>query len=369
MPPRTIVVTGADGFVGQNLRLRLSELQGYEVRPIGRGDDPEAWRAAVAGADLVVHLAGVNRPPDPAEFSGNADSIRSLTDAMDAAGKPLPVILASSAKAADPSPYGISKKEAEDALLEHAARSGASAAIYRLPNIFGKWARPNYNSGVATFCHNVARELPINVHDHAAPLTLVYVDDVIDAFIAQMEQGFQTGFHEVPPIYETSVGEVADIIRGFRADRSDNMIANVGTGLLRALYATYVSYLPPEEFSYSIESHRDPRGAFSEMLKTRQAGQFSYFTAHPGVTRGGHYHHTKTEKFLIVHGEARFRFRHVMTGETHEVLTSGDKPVVVETVPGWTHDVTNVGEGVMVSLLWANELFDRQRPDTIAMKV
>jgi UDP-2-acetamido-2,6-beta-L-arabino-hexul-4-ose reductase len=369
MAARTIVVTGADGFVGRNLRLRLVELDGFEVRAIGRDADAAAWRTAVEGADLVVHLAGVNRPQDPAEFSGNADSVRSLAQAMDAAGNPLPVILASSAKAADPSPYGLSKKAAEDALFDYAARTGAPAAIYRLPNIFGKWARPNYNSGVATFCHNVARDLPITVHDRAAPLSLVYVDDVIDAFIAQMDQGFATGFHEVAPVYDTTVGEVADIIRGFRSDRADNMIANVGTGLLRALYATYVSYLPPAEFSYEIASHRDPRGAFSEMLKTREAGQFSYFTAHPGVTRGGHYHHTKTEKFLIVHGEARFRFRHVVTGETHEVLTSGDKPVVVETVPGWTHDVTNVGEGVMVSLLWANELFDRQRPDTIAMKV
>jgi UDP-2-acetamido-2,6-beta-L-arabino-hexul-4-ose reductase len=173
----------------------------------------------------------------------------------------------------------------------------------------------------------------------------------------------------VTPIYETTVGNVADTISGFRADRADSLIDEVGTGLTRALYATYVAALPPTEFSYSIVSHRDPRGAFSEMLKTRTSGQFSYFTALPGVTRGGHYHHTKTEKFLIVHGKARFGFRHMVTGETYEILTNGEEPTVVETVPGWTHDVTNIGETVMVSLLWANEIFDRDRPDTIAEKV
>jgi UDP-2-acetamido-2,6-beta-L-arabino-hexul-4-ose reductase len=278
--------------------------------------------------------------------------------------------LASSTRAADDSPYGASKRAAEDELLACADQTGSPVAIFRLPNIFGKWCRPNYNSAVATFCHNIARGLPISIHDPAAPLSLVYVDDVVDAFIRLIDaDAFATGFCDIAPVYQTSVGAVADTIRGFREDRDDNLIANVGTGLTRALYATYVSYLPPQEFSYKITSHRDPRGAFSEMLKTREAGQFSYFTAHPGVTRGGHYHHTKTEKFLIVHGEALFRFRHMLTGETHEVRTSGEEPMVVETVPGWTHDVSNVGEGVMVSLLWANELFDRERPDTIAEPV
>jgi UDP-2-acetamido-2,6-beta-L-arabino-hexul-4-ose reductase len=365
-----VVVTGADGFLGKNLTLRLKELGRFEIRPITRASTPEQWVEAVSGADAAVHLAGVNRPLDPAEFSGNATSAQQLLRAVEQSGRNLPIILSSSAKATDDSPYGASKRAAEQALLSFAERTGAPVAVFRLPNVFGKWCRPNYNSGVATFCHNIARDLPITVSDRAAPLTLVYVDDVVDAFIKLIDQsGFATGYHAVQPVYETTVGAVADTIRGFRADRDDNLIANVGTGLTRALYATYVSYLPPAEFSYQITSHRDPRGAFSEMLKTREAGQFSYFTAHPGVTRGGHYHHTKTEKFLIVHGDALFRFRHMLSGETHEVRTSGEVPVVVETVPGWTHDVTNVGDGVMVSLLWANELFDRERPDTIAEKV
>ncbi|MBM3928911.1 MAG: SDR family oxidoreductase, partial [Sphingomonadales bacterium] len=287
----------------------------------------------------------------------------------DAAGRSIPVIYASSIRASGDDVYGRSKRAGEDALRDYAARSGNPVYIFRLPNVFGKWARPNYNSAVATFCHNIARDLPITVNDPAAPLTLVYIDDVISAFLDVLDDKVTQGFVEAAPVYTTTVGAVADTIRGFRSDRADNLIDAVGTGLTRALYATYVAALPPEEFSYPITSHRDPRGAFSEMLKTRSAGQFSYFNALPGVTRGGHYHHTKTEKFLIVHGRARFGFRHVLTGETHEIFTDGETPTIVETVPGWAHDVTNVGDDVMVSLLWANEIFDRTRPDTIAAKV
>jgi UDP-2-acetamido-2,6-beta-L-arabino-hexul-4-ose reductase len=367
---RSVLITGADGFVGKNLKVRLGELERFEVLPITRASSAGEWNEAVARADAVIHLAGVNRPEDPADFSGNLSAADRLAAAIEASGRKLPVLHASSAKAVDPTPYGESKKAAEDRLLALAADHDVPVAVYRLVNVFGKWCRPNYNSAVATFCHNIARDLPITVNDPAAPLSLVYVDDVVDAFVAMLDRdGFASGFYEVDPVYQTSVGEAADLIRGFRADRDDNLIANVGTGLIRALYATYVSYLPPEQFSYGLVSHRDQRGAFSEMLKTREAGQFSYFNALPGVTRGGHYHHTKTEKFLVVHGEALFRFRHMLTGETHEVRTSADTPVVVETIPGWAHDITNVGDTLLVSLLWANEIFDRARPDTIAAKV
>ncbi|WP_374945152.1 NAD-dependent epimerase/dehydratase family protein [Sphingomonas sp.] len=362
---RRLVVTGADGFVGRNLMLRLAELDRFSGVPLVRASDAGEWRDAVASADAVIHLAGVNRPSDPAAFAGNADAAALLADAVTAADRPVPILYASSAKAIDDTPYGRSKKSGEDRLLALAEQTGAPVAIYRLPNVFGKWCRPDYNSAVATFCHNIARDLPIRIDDPATPLTLVYVDDVIDAWIAAIDGGFVTGFHDIAPVYRSSVGAVAETLRGFRDGRADNLIDDVGTGLTRALYATYVSYLPPADFSYPIVSHRDPRGAFSEMLKTRSAGQFSYFTALPGITRGGHYHHTKTEKFLIVHGQALFRFRHMLTGETHEIRTSGDTPEIVETIPGWAHDVTNVGDSDMVSLLWANEVFDRARPDTV----
>lgn len=369
MTARRIAVTGADGFIGRNLMLHLSEL-GHETLPVTRASAREDWFATIAAADAVVHLAGANRPADPAEFDTvNAGTAALLAEALDAAGRAIPVIYASSARATGDDAYGHSKRAGEDALFAYGQRAACGIHVFRLPNVFGKWARPNYNSAVATFCHNVARGLPITVHDPAAPLTLVYIDDVIAAFIDVLDDKIAPGFAAVEPVYATTVGAVADTIRSFRTDRADNLIEAVGAGLTRALYATYVAALPPEEFSYEIASHRDPRGAFSEMLKTRASGQFSYFTALPGVTRGGHYHHTKTEKFLIVHGKARFGFRHVVTGETHEIFTDGDTPIIVETVPGWAHDVTNIGDGVMVSLLWANEIFDRARPDTIAAKV
>lgn len=368
MSGRRVLVTGADGFVGRNLCVRLRE-QGHDIIAVTRSSgDVET---GVRGADAVVHLAGSNRPADSADFMAiNRDFSDRVGAAIVASARRIPVIVASTQKALDDSEYGRSKLAGEQALAAAGARGGSPVHVFRLPNVFGKWSRPNYNSGVATFCHNVARGLPIEVHDPAAPLRLVYIDDVVETFVRLLESpATEGGLKDVEPVYETTVGTVADTIRGFRADRDDNLIADVGTGLTRALYATYVSFLPPDEFAYPIASHRDPRGAFSEMLKTRSSGQFSYFNALPGVTRGGHYHHTKTEKFLVVHGRARFRFRNILTDERHELETSADRPVVVETIPGWSHDITNIGEDVMVSLLWANELFDRARPDTVGAAV
>ena len=363
----SIVVTGANGFVGKNLILRLSEAGFANIGEITRQTDAQDFARLIGGADVVFHLAGVNRTDDEAEFwQGNRDLVASLCDAVaDGGRKPL-VVHAGSAKAGEAGPYGESKLAGEQVLEAAAQANGFAAAIYRLPNIFGKWARPNYNSAIATFCHNIARGESITVHDPAAKLTMVYVDDLIDdwlALLADPPQGVTRP--DLSCTYRSTVGEVADIIRGFAQDRESAQIASVGTGLTRALYATYVAALPTDEFTYPLVAHTDPRGTFSEMLKTRTSGQFSFFTAHPGVTRGGHYHHTKTEKFLIVAGEALFRFRHMLTGETHEVRTSAATPQVVETVPGWTHDITNVGEGELVAMLWANEIFDPERPDTI----
>ncbi len=369
MSARTVTITGADGFVGRNLAVRLAE-EGWDVCPITRTSTDADWDRAVAASQAVVHLAGANRPSDPADFQRvNAGTAERLAAAVAATGRAIPVLYASSTKAVDDSDYGRSKKAGEDRLFALGADTGSPVFVFRLPNVFGKWARPDYNSAVATFCHNVARDLPIRVDDPAAPLTLVYIDDVIGSFLRCLNGEVEPGFVAVEPEHRMTVGHVADTIRGFRADRAENRIDQVGRGLTRALYATYVAALPPSEFSYEIASHRDPRGAFSEMIKTQASGQISYFTAHPGVTRGGHYHHTKTEKFLIVHGKALFRFRNIMSGDTHEIRTDGSQPRIVETVPGWAHDVTNVGTGDMISLLWANEVFDRERPDTVAASV
>ena len=369
MAKQRIVVTGADGFIGRNLIVRLREL-GKDVLPLGRDSPRTAWLAAIADADAVVHLAGANRPADPAEFMAvNRGTADLVADAVRAAGRPIRIAYASSSRAGEPTDYGRSKLAGEERLTSLGKETGSPIHVLRLPNVFGKWARPNYNSAVATFCHNIARGLPIEVNDPAAPLTLVYIDDVVATLVAIVDGQVAAGMVAVDPVYQTTVGAVAETIAGFRRDREQNLIDCVGGGLTRALYSTYVAALPVEEFSYAITAHTDPRGSFSEMLKTRTSGQFSYFTAYPGVTRGGHYHHTKTEKFLIVHGTARFGFRHVVTGETHEIIVSGDRPEIVETVPGWAHDVTNIGDTELISLLWANEIFDRAHPDTVAAKV
>ena len=370
-----VLVTGANGFIGKNLVVRLCELPRFAVTEFVRGNSPEALPGLLAQADAVVHLAGENRPADEAAFAQvNTGLTLALCDALAAeqqrSGRQLPLVLASSAQAERDNPYGQSKLGAEQAVQKLCAISGHPALIYRLPGVFGKWCKPNYNSVVATFCHNIARGLPIEITDPAARLQLVYVDDVVSSLIAALDApalGLKRG--EVAPLYDTTLGDLASQIQAFGDCRTTLMSERVGTGLVRALYATYVSYLPNDRFAYEVQQHADPRGVFVEMLKTPDSGQFSYFTAHPGITRGGHYHHTKTEKFLVIKGTGLYRFRHLLTDERFELTTSGDKPQVVDTIPGWVHDITNVGDDEMVVMLWANEVFDRSNPDTVTAPI
>jgi UDP-2-acetamido-2,6-beta-L-arabino-hexul-4-ose reductase len=372
---RRILVTGANGFIGKNLLVHLSEQPGIIVSTFVRGDNVACLPDLVAEADAVVHLAGENRPADEAAFAQvnmglTADLCRVIQQKYTETGRHVPLVLASSTQAERDNPYGRSKLAAEQAVQALAQSTGNPCVVFRLPGVFGKWCKPNYNSVVATFCHNLARDLPIQINDPSANLWLVYVDDVVSALLDALKAptlGFVQG--TVAPEYTITLGELAIQLRAFADCRISLMSERVGTGLVRALYATYVSYLPNEKFSYEVHQHADPRGVFVEMLKTPDSGQFSYFTAHPGVTRGGHYHHTKTEKFLVIKGEALFRFRHLLTHELVELHTSGGKPQIVDTIPGWTHDITNVGDEEMVVMLWANENFDRERPDTVASKV
>jgi UDP-2-acetamido-2,6-beta-L-arabino-hexul-4-ose reductase len=366
-----ILVTGSKGFIGKNLVVRLGELIGYEVIRFDRGDDMVDLPSILAKVDAVVHLAGENRPKDLGDFAlVNARLTETLCTGIIATGRKIPLILASSTQADMVNPYGASKLAAEIAVQKLAADNDNPVVVYRLPGVFGKWCRPNYNSVVATFCYNIAHDLPIQISDPSINLRLVYVDDVIAALLTSLDApviGVSRG--SVVPEYSITLGDLADQIRAFSACRSSLVTERVGAGLIRALYATYTSYLPSERFSYEVPQYGDPRGVFVEMLKTPDCGQFSFFTAHPGITRGGHYHHTKTEKFLVIKGQALFRYRHLLTGEFYELRTSGHKPVVVDTIPGWSHDITNVGEDEMIVMLWANETFDRQRPDTVASKI
>jgi UDP-2-acetamido-2,6-beta-L-arabino-hexul-4-ose reductase len=361
-----LLVTGSEGFVGKNLCLHLRENGFNDIATLTRRSTEAERTSSVAAADFIFHLAGTNRSSDVSDFAvGNLELTATLCRILTAAGRATPIVYASSTQAASDNPYGRSKAGAEAVIERYAATVGTRVHILRLNNIFGKWSRPDYNSVVSTFCYNIARGLPIYVHDPSSPLSLIYIDEVVKAMAAFLSSGTagEQALRDMP-VYGTTVGALADQLRAFDNSRQNLVTEPVGTGLVHALYATYVSYLPTDRFGYTVLRYTDPRGTFIEMLKTRDSGQFSCFTAHPGVTRGGHYHHSKTEKFLVIRGRALFKFRHIITGERLELHTTGDSPQIVETVPGWSHDITNVGDVEMIVMLWANEVFDRLRPDT-----
>lgn len=364
-----ILVTGSSGFIGQNLTVRAREL-GISVVSFTRYDSIESLPSKLDGVDAVIHLAGENRPIDESAFKAvNTDLTEALCNAISATRKRIPLVLASSAQAEQDNPYGRSKLAAEQIVKRFSSSIANPAVVFRLPGVFGKWCKPNYNSVVATFCHNLARGMPIQVNDPNAQLSLVYIDDVVTALLNAVEESNEYVHQTVEPVYNLMLGELEQKLRSYEDCRGSLISEEVGVGLDRALYATYISYLPSERFSYQLPRHADERGVFVEMLKTKTSGQFSFFTAGPGITRGGHYHHTKSEKFLVLKGRALFRFKHLTTEEYYELETEGDESRVVDTIPGWTHDITNIGEEELLVMLWANEIFDRENPDTIAMQV
>ena len=367
-----VLITGADGFIAKNLKAHLIERKDVDVFLFTRENKNDELVDLLRQVDFVFHLAGVNRTQVDDDFKcGNRDLTHALCEALATIDRPIPVLFTSSTQAALMNPYGISKCQAEDIIRNYSQQHQVPVYIYRLPNVFGKWVKPNYNSAVATFCYNIVHDLPIQINDPAAVVNLVYIDDVVAHFIQVMDGHVapSESFCSVEPVYNVTVGGLADQIRLFKESRNTLVTESVGTGFIRALYSTYISYLSPVDFSYALPLHGDARGVFVEMLKTKESGQFSFFTAHPGITRGGHYHHSKTEKFLVIKGCARFCFRHIATDEYYEIFTRGDKPTIVETVPGWVHDITNTGEEEMIVMLWANEIFDRAHPDTYARTV
>ncbi|KYG64722.1 capsular biosynthesis protein [Bdellovibrio bacteriovorus] len=366
-----VLVTGSKGFIAKNLILRLRELKKYEILEYHKGSSLEELKDLVAQADFIFHLAGVNRPQQEKDFhEGNFSLTEKILNVRYNLGLKSPIVFSSSIQAELENPYGKSKKAAEEILLQN-----EKSYVFRLPNVFGKWSRPNYNSVVATFCHNIANDLPISINDRSTVLRLIYIDDVVTEFISLLishETGHlrDSRIIEAKPVYTITLGELADTIKAFKESRQTLITERVGQGITRALHATYLSFLKPGQFTYEVPRYEDPRGVFVEMLKTKDSGQFSFFTAHPGITRGGHYHHTKTEKFLVIKGKARYKFLHMDTQETCEVVVDSSKESpILETIPGWSHDITNIGEDELVVMLWANEIFDRQNPDTIAHKV
>lgn len=361
-----VLITGSRGFIGKNLSLFLKEQDKFCVTEFHRDTPLNDLKEALKKTDFVFHLAGINRATDEKEFEvGNIDLTSYIISVLRENGREVPLMFSSSTQAGNESVYGQSKEAAEKLVESYGRDTGSLYYIYRFPNVFGKWCRPNYNSFVATFCNNILNDLDIKVNDPKAEVTLIYIDDVCKSLASLLNLEATCGLKKANPEYQTTVGYVADTLQKFKESRSTLLTENTGNGLIRALYATYLSYMQPQHFNYNISSYADERGIFCEMLKTKQAGQFSFFTAYPGVTRGGHYHHTKSEKFLVIKGKALFKFKHVITGEFYEIKVDGKNPEIVETVPGWSHDITNIADTDLIVMLWANENFDHNAPDTI----
>lgn len=366
-----VLVTGSSGFIGKNLLERLSRIENINIHTFDIDDKYEKLEKIIDKVDFIFHLAGINRPQNTEEFySGNRDTIKELIELIERKKLKIPILVTSSIQAERDNDYGKSKLEGEKLLRLYSAKNNVPVYIYRLPNVFGKWCRPNYNSVVATWCYNIANNLEINISDRSNELNLVYIDDVVNTFAKHLfEKIEEKEFYLIPVSYKRTLGEIADLLYSFKNNRKNLIINKVGEGFERALYSTYLSYLNKNDFSYELTEHKDNRGAFVEIVKTLDSGQFSISTSKPGITRGNHYHNTKNEKFLVIKGEATIRFRHIYSDEVIEYKVSDKKLEVVDIPVGYTHNITNTGTDEMILVIWANELFDKENPDTYFLEV
>lgn len=380
-----ILVTGSRGFVGRNLVSQLRNIgngkaKNYDIPVDGLtvfeydvDSTPAELDAYCRQADFVFNLAGVNRPKDQTEFmEGNFGFASTLLDTLKKYNNTCPVMISSSTQAALDNPYGESKRAGEQLLFDYSKETGAKVLVYRFPNVFGKWCRPNYNSAVATFCHNIAHDLPIQVNDTDVVMNLVYVDDVVDELIAALSgREHRKGDHcEVPVVHTITLGGIVDLISGFK-DMHDNLgVPDLGDAFTKKLYSTYLSYLPKEKFAYPLKMNVDERGSFTEIIRTADRGQFSVNISKPGITKGQHWHHSKNEKFVVVSGHGLIQLRKIGSEEIIEFEVSGEKMEAVEMIPGYTHNIINLSETEdLVTLMWCNECFDPDKPDTYFEKV
>ena len=365
-----ILVTGARGFMGRNLIAHLQEHQKCLVIPFDLDNSPEDLRAGLETADIVYHLAGVNRPQVAEEFElGNACLTRSICQTLRDLGRAPVIVMSSSIQAALENPYGISKRRAEEALREFATQTGARVRIHRLKNVFGKWCRPDYNSAVATFCHNIANDLPIQISDPSRELELVYVDDVVQALLEELPDRGGADLHGDIPSFKLTLGDLAGRIQLFCEMRTNLLAPDFAIRFNEQLYATYLSYVPGGALERHLETKSDQRGCLAEFIKSRHFGQIFVSRTKPGVTRGNHYHHTKAEKFLVVEGQGIIRLRQIQSPEILEYQVRGEDFQVVDIPPGFTHSIENAGAGDLVTLFWADEIFNPDRPDTYFLPV
>lgn len=367
-----ILVTGAKGFIGKNLIAELRNRKFEEIFEFDVDTDIVLLDKYAKECDFVFHLAGINRPDNEKEFmEGNYGFTTVLLNKLKHHGNKSPILITSSIQAELDNPYGKSKKAGEDVLFSYEQETGGKALIYRLPNVFGKWSRPNYNSAVATFCHNIAHDLDITVNDPAVVMNLVYIDDVVDEFInALKDKGNKIDrYYSVPVVHTTTLGKIVDLIESFKENRKDLSVPNMSNELEKKLYSTYLSYLPEDEFSYPLKMNQDERGSFTEFIRTPDRGQVSVNISKPGVVKGNHWHHTKNEKFLVVQGEGVIRFRKIDSDEVIECHVAGKKLEVVDIPVGYTHNIENLGHGDMITIMWVNECFDPTKMDTHYLEV
>jgi UDP-2-acetamido-2,6-beta-L-arabino-hexul-4-ose reductase len=387
---KRVLITGSEGFIGKNLRCVLRVQEDLVVSTCDLNDKPSDLPHLLDQADSIVHLAGVNRPQHEDEFrAGNTALTETIVAILRDMGKATPVIISSSTQAAFDNPYGQSKRAAEEVLFAYGRDSGAPVFVYRLPNVFGKWCRPNYNSAVATFCHNIARDLPIQINDPNAVMSLVYIDDVVNTFINVIRsvpipqtrhrgkpartaaikaksslEDITTPFCFVHPVHTVKLGDIAALIQSFKESRAERSIPDMSDLFTKQLYSTYLSYLPTDRFNYLLKMNVDNRGSFTEFIKTADRGQVSVNISKPGITKGNHWHHTKNEKFLVVSGCGVISFRKIDSDDIINYHACGDTLEVIDIPPGYTHNITNTGAADMVTVMWSNEAFDPERPDT-----
>ena len=379
-----ILVTGAKGFVGRNLVSQLHNIQSGKAKNYGVFSDMQVFEYDVDSdpceldvsckrADFVFNLAGVNRPKDQAEFmQGNFGFASALLDTLKKYNNSCPVMISSSTQAALDNPYGESKRAGENLLFDYARETGARVLVYRFPNVFGKWCRPNYNSAVATFCNNIAHNLPIQVNDPSVMLHLVYVDDVVDELIAALSgnEHREGDYCVVPIVHTVTLGKIVDLLYSFREMSGNLQVPDLGDPFTKKLYSTYLSYFPKDKFSYPLKMNVDSRGSFTEIIRTPDRGQFSVNISKPGITKGQHWHHTKNEKFVVVSGHGLIQLRKIGTDEVLNYEVNGDKIEVVEMIPGYTHNIINLSDTEdLVTFMWCNECFDPARPDTFFEEV
>ena len=376
-----ILVTGAKGFVGRNLVSQLHNIQSGKAKNYGVFSDMQVFEYDVDSdpceldvyckrADFVFNLAGVNRPKDQAEFmQGNFGFASALLDTLKKYNNSCPVMISSSTQAALDNPYGESKRAGENLLFDYARETGARVLVYRFPNVFGKWCRPNYNSAVATFCNNIAHDLPIQVNDPSVMLHLVYVVDELIAALSGNEHR-ERDYCIVPIVHTVTLGKIVDLLYSFREMSGNLQVPDLGDPFTKKLYSTYLSYFPKDKFSYPLKMNVDSRGSFTEIIRTPDRGQFSVNISKPGITKGQHWHHTKNEKFVVVSGHGLIQLRKIGTDEVLNYEVNGDKIEVVEMIPGYTHNIINLSDTEdLVTFMWCNECFDPARPDTFFEEV